>query len=45
MKLIQKRESDEIKNPNTSDLNIYALIGTMLVSTTGIGYAFKKRFN
>lgn len=45
MKLIQKRESDEIKNPNTSDLNIYALIGTMLVSATGIGYAFKKRFN
>ncbi len=55
MKLVQKRttEKDEtpteknetVANPNTSDINIYAVIGTMLVSVAGIGYAIKKRFN
>ncbi len=45
MKLVQKRTEEKVTNPNTSDINIYAVIGTMLVSAAGIGYAMKKRFN
>ena len=45
MKLVQKRTEEKVTNPNTSDINIFAVIGTMLVSAAGIGYAMKKRFN
>lgn len=38
-------KNETVANPNTSDINIYAVIGTMLVSVAGIGYAIKKRFN
>ena len=45
MKLVQKRTEEKVTNPNTSDINIFAVIGIMLVSAAGIGYAMKKRFN
>lgn len=40
----EETKSNE-KNPDTSDLNIYALFTIMFISGCGVVYTFKKRFN
>lgn len=34
---------EEIKNPNTSDINLYGTIIAMVLAGTGLGYTIKKR--
>ena len=35
----------EVTNPETSDINVIALIGLMALGALGLGYTVKKRFN
>ncbi len=37
--------TEEVKNPNTSDINIPFLIMTILISLIGLGFTIKKQFN
>lgn len=39
------KEDAKVANPETSDINVIALIGLMALGTIGLGYTFKKRFN
>lgn len=41
---VQPAEKAE-ENPNTADINIYALLGLMFVSGCGLAFVAKKRFN
>ncbi len=36
---------DDTKNPDTSDANLYLLLTIIALSSCGIAYTFKKRFN
>ncbi len=40
-----KKETEKNQNPNTSDINLLATVGTILVSALCVLYIFKKRFN
>lgn len=47
IKLVQLREEEQksqgVTNPNTSDINFYGIIITILLATIGLGYTIKKR--
>lgn len=45
MKLVQLREdeTDNTKNPDTSDIGLVGIITTILLATAGLGYTIKKR--
>ena len=37
------QEGEEVKNPETSDINVIALISLITLGTIGLGYTVKKR--
>ncbi len=38
-------EKVKVENPNTADINIIAVLLTMMIGLAGLGYTMKKRFN
>lgn len=41
----ENKQEATITNPDTSDINIIALLGTMIISGAGLGFTIRKRFN
>ena len=41
----QQSEQKAEKNADTADINLGLLISLIAISTLGLGYTFKKRFN
>lgn len=43
LKVEELKNNEEIKNPETSDINVIALISLIALGTVGLGYTVKKR--
>ncbi|MBQ6841244.1 MAG: hypothetical protein IJO63_03925 [Bacilli bacterium] len=35
----------EVKNPNTADMNVLAIVSMLVIGVAGLGYTLRKRFN